>query len=318
CEVHMAVHDISGARFVPDFSEDEFLQAIECFINGAWYPRRDTQLTRISRVSAADTGPHGELVSAAPFFLCYRTGSFVPQLSASRIRGEREAAGIAGSESYCFTVTADPDSLECRTHNALFTLSGAAPAAYAVPLFYRRRSLAMFRQTRQSALSGDEGQDEKGKVLSAKSPLLHQSAVIAPDAREGKAESRVYISYDKNGISAVHNGGTARLIRQENFYMDSFLGSLLADSREGSLSDYADTLFASLPEIFAQTSASRKLKCIIENALYECIDERQLPAGISLQKGLDHLEAREKLVISEKLLRTHFGIIQYFRLKYRS
>ena len=95
----MAVQSAPGARFIPDFTEDDFLQSIECFVNGAWYPKHDVQLSRISRVSVTDTGVHGELVSAVPFFLCYKTGSFVPPMSVSRIREERSSAGISEDEA---------------------------------------------------------------------------------------------------------------------------------------------------------------------------------------------------------------------------
>ena len=309
-------HESSVVKYIPDFSEDDFCQAVECFVNGAWYPRHETQLARISRVSAHDTGVHGELVSAAPFYLCYRTGSFIPQSADSFILGGRRSAGAGSEGAYCFTVSVEADTLEMRTHNALFVLAGTAPAAYCVPLFFRRRDLAAMRHGRAHSFSDDES--EKGKILSSKSRLLRQSAVITPDSREEKTESRLYTSYGRNGTAVLHSGESAREIRQDRFFLNGFLESVLSDGADRTLSDYADDLFSLMPELFGQGSGSRKYKHIIENVLFECLDEKQISSGTSMHKGLDRLDAREKLVIIEKLLRDHFGIIQYFRLKYRS
>ena len=178
----------------------------------------------------------------------------------------------------------------------------------------------MLKQRGTSDHLHGEGDDaEKGRTLFAKSGLLRETAVITPDTRVEKAESRIYISYDRKGSAALHNGGSAERIRQEIFTMNNFIENVVSSpSQDRDLGDYADELLALMPDLFGQSAGSRKLKCILENALYECIDERELPVNASVQKGLDHLGVREKLVVVEKLLRTHLGIVQYFRLKYRN
>jgi hypothetical protein len=318
-------HEISNARFLPDFSEDDLLQSAEKFINGAYYPKYDVQLCRMSRMHLSDIGINGELVSAVPFYFNYRTASFVPRFSSARIHDERTTGGFSESELYCFTATADPDTLEYRTHNALVRLSRNETAGYAVPLFYRRWTLTMLRRNLQPHLwhQDDEisGEDSalKNKSHSLNSPLLREIAVISPDTEIEKAEARNYICYNRIGELSFHHDGSAERISQNRLLMGEHVSHILSlQSEERTLVQCAGSMIESVPELFGQSWQSRKMKSIVEDAVFECIDENELPAHSSAQKALARLTVQDQLIVIEKLLKNHFGIVQYFKLRYRN
>ena len=141
----MSLHDTPRIRFASDFSEDEILQAFETYCNGAFYPKRGVVLSRFTRISEQDTGRFGELVSAAPFYFAYRSSSYIPQKSESKISTDRSDIRYEG-DSFCFPVTVDAESLEYTQHNALTILADKCNAAwYAAPLFVRRKNFTLLR-----------------------------------------------------------------------------------------------------------------------------------------------------------------------------
>jgi hypothetical protein len=148
------------------------------------------------------------------------------------------------------------------------------------------------------------------------SPLTH-FAMIIPHARIEKDENKHYYSYNAKGEIAFHGEKTER-IKQDNILARDMIKFILGSRTEvKDLATWADEVIALLPDLFGQTSGSRKLKTVIENALFEQIDENEIAANHSTHKIIDGLSLHGKLSLIEKILRRHFGIVQYFRFEFK-
>jgi hypothetical protein len=314
----MSIHDTRRIRIASDFSEDEILQAIETYCNGAFYPKRGVVLSRITRISEHETGRFGELVSAAPFYFAYRASSFIPQKSESKIASDRSDIRYDG-DSFCFPVTIDPESLEYTQHNALSILSDKCNAAwYAAPLFVRRKNFTLLRNAdRTGEILDDEHETLTPKGSSAGMTPLDHFAVVIPHTHIEKNETRQYYSYNAKGETAFH-GEKAEKIKQDQVHARDAIKFIIGSKTQSrDLTAWADEVIELLPDLFGQTSGSRKLKSVIENALFEQIDENETASTHSTHKIIDGLALHGKLSLIEKILRRHFGIVQYFRFEFR-
>ncbi|HEY1405303.1 MAG TPA: hypothetical protein VF857_01715 [Spirochaetota bacterium] len=304
----------SRPRFYGDITEDEFLLSMDTFLNGAYYPRHEVLIARASRVSEHETGRFGELVSISPFYLASRIPSFIPAESESKIIAERDDKRPSGV--YCFPLRIDAGSGESLQHNALSVLAGHARAAYLSPLFFRRRTLSLIRNGANAGTSLEESEPKKGARLGA--TILRESAVIIPHAPLEKDDSPQYYSFTRSGEVVFHADKIER-ISQKVFSAHDFLVSILGNKEEKvDAGIWAAELIELMPEIFGQSASSRKLKLILEGTILEHVDEREFSNHPSVNKMLDSVSVYEKLVIIEKLLRTHLGITQYLKLSFRN
>lgn len=301
-------------RFFSDFTEEEFLQSMDTYLNGAYYPKYESLIARASRITEHDTGPFGELVSVTPFYVASRTPSYIPQGSESRIvadRDDRKSPGV-----FCFTLRADPGSGEFLQHNALAALSEKARTAYLSPLFIRRRNLALLKNSTHTVYAFEEGEQKKSARMNA--ALLRESAVIMPHKSLEKGESPHYYSFTKNGDVMFHGGETEKS-PQKIFTAHDFILSILGNKDDQTDPEkLTDELMEMMPEVFGQSASSRKLKLVLEGTVLEHVDEMEFSAHPSVNKMLDSIGIYEKLVIIEKILRVNFGITQYLKLNFRN
>jgi hypothetical protein len=310
-------HDTGRSRFIPDFSADDLQQGVETITNGIWIPRAGIQLSRMSRLSIFDTGPRGELVSIMPFALSYKTASFVPASSESKINDDRASARLSGGETFCFTAKADADTLELMTHNALVRLSKRMNAGYVAPFFYRRKTLTLMKKSGIESLKTTASFDRKSGYGIATHPLASECAVISPNDILEKTEAQIYISYTRNGDAAIHMPEKTFAINQQPFTLAETLTQIINSKDEGTLDHFAEEMMEILPELFNQSWSSRKIRHIVEGILLEHIDEKEIPASASLQKSIDHLSSLEKIIIIEKVLKGYLDITLYFRIFFK-
>lgn len=301
-------------RFSADFTEEEFLQSMDTYLNGAYYPKYESLIARASRITEHDTGPFGELVSITPFYIAGRMPSYIPQGSESKIIADRDDKKSAGV--FCFTLRADPGSGEFLQHNALAALSTKARAAYLTPLFIRRRNLTLLRNGTHTVYAFEEGEQKKSARMNA--ALLRESAVILPHKALEKAESPQYYSFTKSGEVMFHGEETEKM-SQKGFTAHDFILSILGNKDDQTDAEkWTDELIEMMPEVFGQSASSRKLKLILEGTVLEHVDEAEFSAHPSVNKMLDSIHIYEKLVIMEKILRVNFGITQYLKLNFRN
>jgi hypothetical protein len=272
--------DSGRSRFASDFTADDVQHAVETITNGIWIPVPGIQLCRMSRLTTADTGPRGELVGVTPFALAFKAPSFVPSSSESRINADRSEAGRTGGDSFCFPVSADADTLEHTTHNALARLSKRISAGYVSPFFFRRKNLNALRK------SGTQSLDRN-------------------------------IS-EKNGDPVMHLDGRNEKLAGKPFLLSDELSRIITAKNDEPLETFAEDIIEMIPELFGQSWNSRKMKYIVESALLEHLDETEIPSSASLQKSIEHLPPVERIIIAEKVLRSHLGIVLYFKIAFRN
>jgi hypothetical protein len=308
--------DSGRSRFASDFTADDVQHAVETITNGIWIPVPGIQLCRMSRLTAADTGPRGELVGVTPFAFAFKAPSFVPSSSESRINADRAEAGRTGGDSFCFPVSADADTLEHTTHNALARLSKRISAGYVSPLFFRRKNLNALRRSGTQSL--DRNISEKNGYGIATNPLAAGMSFIKADDVIEKSESQLYVSYTKNGDPVMHLDGRNEKLAGKPFLLSDELSRIVTAKNDKTLESFADDIIEMIPELFGQSWNSRKMKYIVESALLEHLDETEIPSSASLQKSIEHLPAVERIIIAEKVLRSHLGIVLYFKIAFRN
>jgi hypothetical protein len=271
----------------------------------------------MSRLSIFDTGPHGELVSVIPFALTYKTATFIPASADSKINDDRASARLSGGEPFCFIAKADADTLELMTHNALVRLSKIMNAGYVAPFFYRRKVLTLLKKNGIESLKTPVSSDKKSGYGIATHPLASECAVISPNEIIEKTESQIYISYTRNGDTAVHMPEKTLPLSQEPFTLAETLMQIISSKNEETLGHFVEDIMEMLPELFNQSWSSRKIRHIVEGILLEHIDEKEIPASASLQKSIDHLSPLEKIIIVEKILKGYLDITLYFKISFK-
>ena len=141
--------------------------------------------------------------------------------------------------------------------------------------------------------------------------------MVVPHTHIEKDENRHYYSYNAKGEIAFHGEKTERIKQDQLFARDIVKFILSAKTEVKDLSAWAEDIIALLPDLFGQTTGSRKLKSVIENALFEQVDENEITANHSTHKIIDSLPLYGRLSLIEKILRRHFGIVQYFRFEFK-
>ncbi len=301
-------------RFCADITEDDFLQSMDTYLNGAYYPKYESLIARASRISEHDIGPFGELVSVVPFYLASRVPSYIPEGSESRIVTEREDRRSSGV--FCFPLRADAGTGEYLQHNALAVLSSKTRAAYLSPLFIRKRNLVLLKNGSHTVYAFEDGEQKKSARMNA--ALLRETAVIIPHKPLEKAESPQYYSYTRTGEIVFH-GDKAEKVQQKVFSAHDFILSVLGNKDDQTDAEkWIESIIEIMPEVFGQSASSRKLKLILEGTVLEHVDEAEFSAHPSVNKMLDSVRIYEKLVIIEKILRINFGITQYLKLTFRN
>lgn len=319
--------NLEKVRNSPDFSKDDFVHAVEIYINKAYYPKYDLELGRISEMSKSDIGENGELVSIVPFYVKYKSASYIPPFSQSKITKDRENVGIKDNGSFLFPLEVSSDSMEYTAHNALYTLNNNMIAVYAAPLFYRKKKLSVLKRARvvqpwkYDEVSIYEDKILKGKTVLNKIPLLNETVVIHPGKKlDGKGE-HLYYSYSKDKEICFHGpeNTSEKVNAGDNYRMNSFLEEIIStDFQDYDLRIFSEDILEMIPSLFDSKWSSRKMKFIFENILFNYIDEASLPANYTFQQLLDSLGVYEKVLVLEKILQQYFGIIQYFRFKFRN
>jgi hypothetical protein len=309
--------DSGRSRFASDFTTDDIQHAVETITNGIWIPVPGIQFSRMSRLSTADTGPRGELVEIIPFALTFKAPSFIPSSVESKINSGRSSAGRSGGESFCFSISADADTLEHTTHNALVRLSKRITTGYVSPLFFRRKNLNALRRSGIQSLEKYNINDKNGFGIGTNS-LVSGMAFIQVQEEIEKSESQLYVSYTKNGDAVLHLEGRNEKLACKPFLLSDELAQIIMSKNEDSLEHFAEDIIEIIPELFGQSWSSRKIRYIVESALHEHLDETEIPASASLQKAIEHLSPVEKIIVAEKVLRTHLGIVLYFKIAFKS
>ncbi len=313
---------IDRTKKIPDFSGNEFQYFIEDYINGAYYPKSGIEISRISSISRDVTGDNGEFVSVTPFYLKYTLPAFMIDSNESNISEQRQSVKSSSSNIYCFQPFGDYVEQNFVSHNALFVLNNITAAGYAVPLFYNRRDMFVLSKAKVvSPWKYDEEsiftrKNKNEKQILSKIPLLKECAFIHPHAAIEEKAEKFYYSYDASGDVCFHSQEPVRLKKQDDFCLNVFFEKLLSSSqKEMTLTEYSEKIFEMLPDLFNLKWTSRKMKFIAEQEIYNFIDEKNVPQSMSFNHLLEDLSPYEKAVISEKILESHLGIVQYLRFK---
>lgn len=324
--VHGGIMAIERIINAPDFTKDDFVHAVEIFVNKAYYPKYDIELGRISEMSRDDIGENGELVSIVPFYVKYASASYIPPLSQSKIISDRENTGFKDEGVFLFPLEVNGETLEYSAHNALYTLNNNMLGVYASPLFYRKKNLSVLKRARvvqpwkYDEVSIYEEKILKGKTVLNKIPLLNETAVISPGKRIEEKGEQLYYSYTKNGEVCFHGPENTpeKNPPADDFKMNSFLENIIStDFQDYDLRIFSEDVMEMIPGLFDSKWSSRKMKFIFENILFNFVDELSLPANGTFQHMLDSLGVYEKVLVLEKILQQYFGIVQYFRFKFR-
>lgn len=309
--------DSGRSRFASDFTTDDIQHAVELITNGIWIPVPGIQFSRMSRLSIADTGPRGELIEIIPFAFAFKAPSFIPSSAESKINADRSDAGRSGGESFCFSISADADTLEHTTHNALARLSKRITAGYVSPLFFRRKNLNALRRSGTQSIEKYNINDKNGFGIGS-NPLVSGMAFLQVQDEIEKSESQLYVSYTKNGDAVLHLEGKNEKLACKPFLLSDELSQIITSKNEDSLERFAEDIIGMIPELFGQSWSSRKIRYIVESALLEHLDETEIPASASLQKAIEHLPPVEKIIVAEKVLRNHLGIVLYFKIAFKN
>lgn len=320
----MSAQNINRTKMLPDYSEDDFLSAIETFINKAYYPKYNFEIARISNMAKHDIGEKGELASIVPFYFMYKPSIFIPDEQETQISLDRENIGFGKKSSYSFSLDIDLETSAFQKHNALYRLSQNVDAAYLVPFFYRKKRLSILKNNRvvqpwrYEEISVYDSYLAKGKTVLKKIPLLSQAAVLYPHKEIEKSSDLKYYSYNTKGDIGFH-GEPEKVKQKKDFVLVDFLEEIIVNNSKGvDLAQFSEQMIELVPELFDQKWSSRKLKLIVENIVYDIVERQDFPANYTFTQILESLNVFQKLYLVEVLLRKHLGIVQYFKLEYKN
>ena len=307
-----------GHKRVSEFTEEDFISAIETYLARAAYPRYDIEITRISQDEERDLGYDGVMTCLVPFYIqfkrsCFNTPEYKGQLAYDRLN-----CGFADKEGFfSFRLHKDRQTHGYDQHNALFKLSQASKAAYVAPLFYKRRRLSSLK-----ALSSMYPWTLKDIIVLESRPipasvrfrrvrLLHDCITIPPHKDIPDRLASHHYSFTQRGNVCYHSDPERLDIPHLRFleFLQEVIEKVISIDRKAIPNAIA--VIKLLPELMGTYWSARYFKALIKNYLIDLdlVSERSTRSIETIV--FKDLSETNRYLLTEHVVREEFSIVQY-------
>jgi|GEM_PF-2329569 len=307
-----------GYKRLPEFIEEDYISAIETAISRCIYPRYFVEISRISQDEERTLGYDGVITTLVPFYIQFKRSTFhTPQFQGKTTK-DRESCGYSNRCGFfSFTLHKDRNSKKYDQHNALYSLSQHAKAAYVAPLFYKRSKLSRLKEwTHPYPWYYDDvvivqSSTPHVPVVFRNVRVIMDSITIPPHAPIVDHTPSHEYTFSRNGNICFHSKPLPLDIPRTTLH--EFIVQLVrsAQVQEQRRFDDGRWLFKVIPELFHTDWRSRGLKGTIKSYLVE-LD--LLPAtwsGDLHSFVFEEMDAASRFLLAEVLLQNEFGIMQY-------
>ena len=314
----MGIIKRQGEKSTPDFTEEDYISAIETAINRSFYYRdKEVGISRISQTDENELGYDGVLNTIVPFYIQFKRSYFYsPQFSGALLTDRNSVSLPTNRGFYALELLKKNNRYD--QHNTMYLLSQRAKASYVAPLFYKSRDLNRLKS--QSSRTIPSYFDDilvhdimfNRHYRYSNIRLFKDSVTITPHNRINDQEPSHHYSYCKNMQIGFHSEPiNLQDSHTENLY--NFLRNIISDRREDS-EFQVSKIFDMISEFFNSEKDSNNVESIIQNSINRLSNnDRKGDSNLNL----DELSTMDKLLILEDILYEYFGIrqlIKYERL----
>lgn len=315
----------NGETIVPDFIEEEFISAMDTYLNNTYvYPKQsDKPLIKISRISQSkerELGYDGIITSIIPFYVQFKRSNFYTPNSTSLVINDRKKLNLETRNGVYF-FPLHKNGLEFDQHNTMFNLANHSffkkKVFYAAPLFFRKNQLEELRRGNDFAYRYSPihvYDNETGSTFFHNRFPIFKNVITIPPHRIVNRSSEIHkYSYTKQGEVCFHSDPEIYPDSNIDQDFDDFLLSLYEEEAINNIDSFSKHVIEILPKLFGFKFNSPKFKSLLITSIYRSLNYELKYEGLTIEKLIDLLTPLDKLVVFEDVLKSHFNIHQYVR-----
>jgi len=310
----MSVLKRQGEKVIPDFTEDEFISALETSLNRTFYYRhKNIEISRISQSDENKLGYDGVLTTIVPFYIQFKRSDFYTPRFKGRLLTERQKVDLPTEKGfYGFDLLKKKDGY--GQHNIMYKLSQNAKAAYVAPMFYKKADLTKMKYSSDNDIItyfsditiknyGLEFQYDFSRIL-----LFKETITIPPHYEVTDNEISHHYTYCREKRVGFHSEPiNLEDSKSETLYY--FIQDVFRrDSSSNGINFQIDSIFNLIRSFFEPKSAE------FDNILEASINRVSITdKDIDLKLLKDNLSPLDKLLIIEDILFHYFNIRQFIK-----
>lgn len=315
----MGILKRTGEKITPDFTEEDFISAIETCLNRTFYFRdKEIQISRISQQDEHELGYDGVLNTIVPFYIQSKRSDFYSPHFNGQILHDRSLVGLSVDKGF-FAFELLKKENRYGQHNSLYELSKKAIAAYVAPMFYKESNLTLLKFVQANAIPVqyrnidiiDFRDDIRGFPFN-RVRVFKNTITIPPHRRIDDNNPSHHYSYCRDYGIGFHSE-PVNLENSKCVSLFEFLQSIFKlDNSKDTLNILIDKIYHLLPSLFRLKKESRVFKQIIRTSLYRIfiVDEK-----IKYDLIISKLNIFDKLLILEDILYQYFDIKQFIKFE---
>lgn len=299
----------------PEFTEEDYISAIETAIKGCVHPPHFVEISRVSQDAEHELGYDGVLTSMVPFYLQFKRSTFHTPAFAGQRAKDRERLGFDCSAGFfSFPLHQDRKSGEYEQHNALWRLAMDSSAAYAAPMFYKKEGLTRLKQTASGYPWHYEDvevyEDGMGKpVLFQNTRLLIESICIPPHREVTDKAASHHYTYGCSAGVGFHS--EPEIPGSTGASLSAMLHGLIrhALSTDATV-DTGLRQFKRLPEYLGLSWESRRFNSLLRHYIRE-FGAAQRIKNAEPWMLVEQISPVTRLLLLEAILQRELGIVQF-------
>lgn len=298
----------NGEKIKPDFTEDEFICALETSLNRSNYYRdKEVEISRISQADEHILGYDGIVTGVVPFYVQFKRSDFYTSEFKGKLLKDRKSLNIPFDKGFFgFEFLKKNNSYE--QHNIMYKLSQKAKAVYVAPLFFKKHDLSRMRfwdQSRPPVFYEDLSMTSLGRSLvSFKNMRLFRETITIPPHAEvkDKAVSHHY-SYCKGRKIGFHSD-PVNLGDSGSQTLSEFLEDIVS-LEFGNSEEVVNEVYNQIPSFFNLRADEEDFQEILRSSI-----ERVALVG-NIEASDAKFSIFDKLLVIEDILSSYFDIKQF-------
>jgi hypothetical protein len=313
----MGIIKRQGEKSTPDFTEDDYISAIETAMNRSFYYRdKEIEISRISQTDENELGYDGILSTIVPFYIQFKRSYFYsPQFKGALLTGRKSVCLPTNRGFYALELLKKNGRYD--QHNTMYLLSQKAKASYVAPLFYKSKDLARLKSYGNRLVPSyfddisiydftNSSQYQYSNIR-----FFKDSITITPHNSINDQEPSHHYSYCK-GLKIGFHSEPINLENSESENLLNFINEIVIAEKREDTEIQVSKIFDSIPDFFNLERASKDIEIIIQNSINR-ISSNDRKGNSDLILG--ELTTTDKLLILEDILYEYFGIRQLIRFE---
>jgi hypothetical protein len=313
----MGIIKRQGEKSTPDFTEEDYISAIETAMNRNFYYRdKEIEISRISQTDENELGYDGVLSTIVPFYIQFKRSYFYSPQFKGALLTDRDSISLPTNRGF-YALELLKKNGRFDQHNTMYLLSQKARASYVAPLFYKSKDLARLKSYTNRIIPSyfddisiyDFSFNRRHQYSNIR--FFKDSITIAPHNSINDQEPSHHYSYCKELKIGFHSEPiNPENSRPENLL--SFIIGIVGAEKRNDTEIQVSKIFDSIPDFFNIEKGSKDCKSIIQNSINRVSNNDKKDNSDLI---LDKLTTTDKLLVLEDILYEYFGIRQLIKFE---